>query len=130
MRRFNLTPDDLEGRVVYFAVKYNQGKNDQVYTNINFHAMSYAIQLNPALAGLYPPQVPRKLREAPPEDLRNGPEPSPSTPPPPPVQPAGTSVGMAEAEDNDLTPEEYAQALAYAQTLAQAKRNKAGKAAA
>jgi hypothetical protein len=37
---FSLTPDDLEGRIVYFGVKYNQGENGKVYVNINFHAMS------------------------------------------------------------------------------------------
>lgn len=122
---FSLTPDDLEGRIVYFGVKYNPGENGKVYVNINFHAMSYAIQQNPALAGVYPPQAPRKLREVPPEDSQDGTEPPPSETPvnpvPHPSPIAGASVGVAEAEDDDLTPEEYAEALE------QAKRNKAGK---
>jgi hypothetical protein len=124
---FSLTPDDLEGRTVYFGVKHNPGENGKIYVNINFHAMSYAIQQNPDLAGVYPPQAPRKLREAPPEDPQGESEPPASaTPPvspvpPPPVRPAGADVGMAEAEDDDLSPEEYAQALE------QAKRNKAAR---
>jgi hypothetical protein len=43
---FMLTPDDLEGRVVYFAVKHNPGENGRVYQNVNYHAMSYALQQN------------------------------------------------------------------------------------
>jgi hypothetical protein len=125
---FALTPDDLEDRTVWFSVKYNPGEEGKVFTNINYHTMVYAIQQNPALAGAYPVQAPRKLREMPPEDPPPGPDPSSGTPPSSPQinPPAGTNggVGVAEAEDDDLTPEEYAAALA------QAKRNKAGKAAA
>jgi hypothetical protein len=121
---FSLTPDDLEGRGVYFGVKHNPGENGRMYQNINYHALSYALQQNPALAGVLPIQAPRSLREAPPENPPPEPPQNPPPPtasaPPPPVSPAG-GVGVMEAEDDTLSPEEYAQALE------QAKRNKAAR---
>jgi hypothetical protein len=116
---FSLTPDDLEGRVVYFGVKYNPGEADKVYVNINYHAMSFALQQNPALAGQFPPQTPRHLREVPTDNLPPESEP-PDAPPtaggpsvspvsPPLVSPDG--VGVAEAEDDKITPKQYAEAI-------------------
>jgi hypothetical protein len=120
---FVLTPDDLEGRVIYFGVKYNPGENGRVYQNVNFHAVSYALQQNPALAGMYPPQEPRHLRAASPEDRppeSGGTTAAVSPPPTTPAAPASSAgPGVAEAEDDTLSPEEYAQALE------QARKNRA-----
>jgi hypothetical protein len=118
---FSLTPDDLEGRTTFFAVKYNAGEEGKTYVNINYHAMSYALTQNPSLAGQFPPQTPRHLREAPtdnrppesepPAPTTNSPSPGSTSPlPPPPIPPTG--VGLAEAEDEKFSPEEYAEMLA------------------
>jgi hypothetical protein len=110
---FVLTTDDLEGRVVYFGIKHNPGENGRIYQNVNFHAMSYALQQNPALVGMYPPQAPLHLRAAPSDE--SPPESGGSTAPLSPPSPAGPSPvsgpGMVEAADDELTPEEFAQAL-------------------
>jgi hypothetical protein len=118
---FVITTDDLENRVVYFGVKHNQGENGRVYQNVNYHTLAYAIQQNPALAGMYPPQAPRHLRAAPPEDLppESGQKTAPLSPPPPATPASVTGPGVAEADDDALTPEEFAQALE------QAKKNRA-----
>jgi hypothetical protein len=117
---FVITTDDLEGRIVYFGVKHNQG-DGRIFQNVNYHTMSYAIQQNPALAGMYPPQAPRHLKAAPPEDLP--PESSgtttPSSPSPPVAPASSAGPGVAEAEDDTLSPAEYAQALE------QARKNRA-----
>jgi hypothetical protein len=105
---FILTPDDLEGRVVYFGVKHNHGENGRVFQNVNFHTLAFAIQQNSALAGMYPPQAPLHLRAASPDEspLQSDGTTAPlSSPPPAPV---------AEADDDTLTPEEFAQALEQA----------------
>jgi hypothetical protein len=112
---FILTTDDLEGRWVTFAVKHNTGSNGQVYVNVNFHTLSYAIQQDPTLAGAFPSQTPRKLREAPSEEPPETSGAPASTPPPPPTaapSAAAPEVGIAEAEDEKLSPEEYAEVLA------------------
>jgi hypothetical protein len=119
-----ITTDDLEGRTVYFGVKHNPGENGRMFTNINYHAMSYAIQQNPTLAGMYPPQTPRHLRAAPPEDLppESGGTTAPVSPPPPVTPVPAAKPGVVEAEEDTLTPEEFAQALEQAKK----NRSKAG----
>jgi hypothetical protein len=121
---FVLTPDDLEGRIVYFGVKHNPGDNGRVYQNVNYHLMSYALQQNPDLAGMYPPQAPRHVRAASPENPppETGTQTTAPLSPPPPVTPvSATGPGVVEAEDDTLSPAEFAQALE------RAKKNRAAK---
>jgi hypothetical protein len=120
---FVLTTDDLEGRVVHFAVKHNQGENGRIFQNVNYHTMGYAIQQNPTLAGMYPPQTPRHLRAAPPEELppESGEQTTAPVTPPPSVTSTSSVAGpgVAEVDDDTLTPEEFAQ------ILEQRKKNRA-----
>jgi hypothetical protein len=111
-----LTTDDLEGRIVHFGVKHNQGENGRIYQNVNYHTLAFALTQNPSLAGMYPPQAPRHLRAAPPEESGENPpesggETAPLSPPPPFTPTSVAGPGVAEAEDDTLTPEEFARAV-------------------
>src|SRR5260221_5994292 len=97
---FVVNVDDLENRVFYFGVNH-QTYNGAPIANVRFHAKSYAIQQNPALASVSFPNT------APPIVLRKPPgsgEP-PAAPAPAPatnIPPAPTSppVGQAHKESS------------------------------
>jgi hypothetical protein len=124
---FQLTRDDLENRVFYFGVVHNKGPDGRIFANVRFHARSYAIQQNPALANVSFPNA------APPITLRLVPAKPASEPPEAPASssakiaaPDGVrSQGAAQAlpldEEDELTEEEYRSAIEAAKALKRPK---------
>jgi hypothetical protein len=115
---FVLTPDDLEGRRFYFCVKHEQ-RNGATLANVRFHTKTWACQINPALEGVsFPNEAPRgaSLRAA-----------KPSVPVSEPSAEAGSTAAKdhaplqtpvsERAELDDLTEEEFQQAVDYVKQL-------------
>jgi hypothetical protein len=69
-----INPDDVEHLQVWFGVKHKEGKDGRIFANVRFHSKSYAIQQNPALAGVKFPHArkPGKLHGVTPLDDDNG----------------------------------------------------------
>jgi hypothetical protein len=114
----------LERRLFYFGVVHNKGDDGRVFANVKFHARSYAIQQNPALAGVTFPMAapPITLRPAP---TAEAPE-AVSHPPTQTVEPPRPSPVPTE-DDGGITPEELAEAVAYARSLRAKKQEPSAK---
>jgi hypothetical protein len=125
--QFQITTDDLENRVFYFGVVHTTLPDGRTVANVKFHTKNYAVQQNPELAGVtFPNAAPQiTLRPAP---ATPSPEPPPEAPdetkakvsPPPAAPPTSTTATAPSGEGEELagiSPEEFAQALAYAKSL-------------
>jgi hypothetical protein len=123
---FELGTDDLEGRIFHFCVVHTEW-NGIKRAEVNFHAESYALQVNPALEKVgFPNEAPRGVM------LRSAPGSAPKSEPPPKAAGSGASQPSTPSQPSDsteasleelgtLTEKEFAEALAYAKKLREKK---------
>jgi hypothetical protein len=113
---YQITCDDLERRVFYFGVVHNKGDDGRTFANVKFHARSYALQQNPALAGITFPLAASPVTLRPASTQASSPAEA-ATVPPPPSAVAPSSVPADAENEGGISPEEFAQAVAYARSL-------------
>jgi hypothetical protein len=124
---FGVTSDDIEGRKFFFAVEHNIW-NGAPIANVKFHTEAYAVQQNPALAGVtFPHEALRGIKLRPASFPDNGAAPSVTkTSPDPAVTPvfkeAEPPTGHEDLET--LSEAEFADAMAYAKKLRKEKEGK------
>jgi hypothetical protein len=118
---YQLTPDDLENMVAYFAVQHAQLVDGRTVANCRFHSKSYAIAQNPDLAAVKFPNTPpvRRLRAV--EKMEEPPTVEKAAPPE--AEPPQVAAQPARDDLGELTPAEYEEALAYAQRLRKERAN-------
>jgi hypothetical protein len=114
---YQITPDDLEGRVAYFGIEHATLKDGRTVQNVKWHSRVYALQQNPALADVKFNNVPlpRRLRA-----VERVEEPAPASAPAVSEPTVTTTSPVGEGDSRelyDLTPQERQEALEYAARL-------------